>query len=82
MKDLALITKPGCHLCDVAMAMLGPLGEELGFRVREVGTDSPEAAVITAGGAPLPYVPVLVDGDRVLASGRITEADVRAALTP
>jgi hypothetical protein len=79
-RELVLITKPGCHLCDVALEMLRPLGDELGFRVREAGTDSAEAARVTAGGRPLPWVPVLVDGGRVIASGRIAADEVRTAL--
>ncbi|MCU0309132.1 MAG: hypothetical protein MUE51_15480 [Thermoleophilia bacterium] len=48
--------------------------------MREAGTDSAEAARVTAGGRPLPWVPVLVDGGRVIASGRIAADEVRTAL--
>lgn len=33
---LTLYTGSGCHLCDQAKALLAPLVEELGWRLREV----------------------------------------------
>ncbi len=64
-----LITSHGCHLCDHARKVLG----RLGFQAREVDVASDEAAALAARGVPLVLLPVLWDGEKVLAYGRLSE---------
>ena len=38
--DVTLYTRPGCHLCDEAKALIGPLLRGAGARLREVNIDA------------------------------------------
>jgi glutaredoxin len=43
--DVTLYSRPGCHLCDEAKAIIKPLLTEFGARLREVNIDEdPEIA--------------------------------------
>ena len=73
-----LLTKPGCHLCDDARAVIERVTQELGipFTERDI-SDSP-ADLVEYGD----FVPVtLVDG-RVIDHWRVREDRLRAALRP
>jgi glutaredoxin len=37
--EVTLYTRPGCHLCEEAKAILGPLLSEFGATIREVNID-------------------------------------------
>lgn len=66
---LILVTGRDCRLCEHARQVLA----RLDVRAREVDVDGDEAAALAERGVPLAFLPVLVDGDRVLAYGRFSE---------
>lgn len=78
MGELILVTTDDCHLCDRAHAVLGSLG--VGFRELSVATR--EARALAESGIPLAFLPVLTDGQRVLAYGRFSERRLRRELDP
>ena len=75
--ELVLVTSDDCHLCLRAHEVL----EQLGVQAREISIDSPEAAGLAANGLPLAFLPVLTDGERVLAYGRLSEKHLRKELS-
>jgi hypothetical protein len=68
-KPLLLVTASDCHLCEHAQAVLA----ELGIGVREVLLGSADADALAARGIPLMFLPVLTDGERVIAYGRLSK---------
>jgi glutaredoxin len=40
--DLTIYSRPGCHLCEEAKAVMNPLIKEFGVTVREVNIDQDE----------------------------------------
>ena len=76
MEGLTLVTATDCHLCEHARTVLDVLGVE----AREVRVDSAAAGVLAARGVPLAFLPVLTDGERVLAYGRFSERRLRREL--
>lgn len=68
-RQLVLITSHDCHLCGHARAVLTSLQLE----AREIDVDSPEAGWLASRGVPLAFLPVLWDGERVVAYGRLSE---------
>lgn len=77
MTELILVTADGCHLCDRAQAVLGSLGVE----ARELSVESDEARALVERGVALSFLPVLTDGQRVLAYGRFSEKRLRKELS-
>ncbi len=75
-RELVMITAPDCHLCAHARTVLNALG----LAVRELDVSHPEAADIASRGVPLAFLPVLTDGERVLAYGRFSERRLRKDL--
>jgi glutaredoxin len=75
-RSLVLVVSADCKLCEQARALLG----RLGLSFREVDLAHSEAGELARRGVPVVFFPVLVDGDRVLAYGNISEAEVRRAL--
>ncbi|MHB8491115.1 MAG: glutaredoxin family protein [Solirubrobacteraceae bacterium] len=71
------ITATGCHLCAHARTVLSSLHLD----AREVDVASPEAQQLAASGVPLVLLPVLWDGDQVLAYGRFSERALRKRLS-
>lgn len=71
--ELLLITGHDCHLCGRAREVLASLSLE----VREIDVGSREAHELAASGVPLAMLPVLWDGERVLAYGRFSERALR-----
>jgi len=67
-----LVTRVGCHLCDAAAAALHDLGIE--FREVDVDADSELQRLYDF------RVPVLLDGDAVIAEGRLDRARLSSAL--
>ena len=78
MNELTLVTGPDCHLCERAHGLL----EELRVSVHEISVDSAEAHDLAARGIPLAFMPVLTDGERVIAYGRFSEKHLRKRLGP
>ena len=73
---LILITTDDCHFCRRAHELL----EALKVTAREIGVGSDEAAALAARGIPLAFLPVLTDGERVVAYGRFSEKRLRKEL--
>lgn len=73
---LKLVTRQGCHLCDEAREGLDQLRHEIDlyYEVVDVDADSELFRLYDF------RVPVLLDGDRPLLEGKITEAALRSAL--
>lgn len=76
MPELLLITADDCHFCDRARALL----DLLGVAVRELPAGSAEARELARRGVAAPLLPLLTDGDRVLAYGRFSERRLRREL--
>ena len=69
---LKLLTRQGCHLCDVVAATLSDMG--VAFATIDVDTDAELQR--RYGDA----VPVLLNGDTQIASAPLTERDLRRAV--
>ena len=65
---LLLVTSVDCHLCHHGRNVL----DELEVDYREITVDSDEAADLASRGIALAFLPVLTNGDRVLAYGRFS----------
>lgn len=76
MSDLVLVVSADCRLCDKARGLLARLGHSF----REVDLADDEAGELASRGVPVVFFPVLVDGERVVAYGDISEAELRRAL--
>ena len=76
MHELTLVTAIDCHLCERAHDVLA----QLGVPAREVLVESVEAGALAARGIPLSFLPVLTDGERVIAYGRFSEKRLRKEL--
>ena len=68
MDNLIYVTSPDCHLCDHGRAVLN----ELNVERRELQSDSAEARELAVKGIALAFLPVLTDGNRVIAYGRFS----------
>lgn len=75
-RQLVLVTKEDCHFCEHAHEVLA----ELGVEARELSVDSSEAFALAERGIPLAFLPVLTDGERVIAYGRFSEKQLRKEL--
>ena len=76
MAELVFVTAHDCHFCDHGRQVLAALDVE----AREVGVESAEADTLASRGVPLAFLPVLWDGERVLAYGRFSEKRLRREL--
>ena len=76
MPELTFVTSRDCHLCEHGREVLAHLGVE----AHELSLDSPEADRLAAQGVPLAFLPVLWDGERVVAYGRFSEKRLRREL--
>ena len=74
---LLFITSPDCHLCERGHKLLA----ELGLETREIDVGSREAQALAARGLPLIFLPVLTDGERVIARSRFSSKRVRKELS-
>ena len=82
-EQLLFVTAHDCHLCEHGRAVLATLGveaRELDVEAHELHVDSPEADALAARGIPVAFLPVLTDGERVLAYGRFSERRLRRQL--
>lgn len=75
-RRLVLITSAECRLCAHARRVLAALG----LTAREIDAGSAEARALAAAGVPLAFLPVLWDGGRVVAYGRLSERALRRRL--
>ena len=75
-RQLLLVTKDDCHFCQQAHDVLLALG----VGAREIDVSSDDAAALATAGIPLSFLPVLTDGERVLAYGRFSEKRLRKEL--
>ena len=75
-RELVLVTGRDCHLCEHARNVLAGLG----LSARELDVESDEASELARSGVPLAFLPVLWDGSRVLAYGRLSERRLRREL--
>jgi hypothetical protein len=75
-RPLVLVTAADCHLCERAHEVLGRLGIE----ASELDVASAEARSLAGRGLPLAFLPVLTDGEHVLAYGRFSERRLRKDL--
>jgi glutaredoxin len=71
-----LITAADCHLCARARDVLASLS----LTAREIDVRSVEAGELAGADVPLVLLPVLWDGERVLAYGRFSERALRRRL--
>ncbi len=69
-------TKPGCHLCEDALAVLNDLRSEFQLLINEINIES-DASLLAKY---LEKIPVLVIDDRVTLTAPIYKEQVRAAL--
>jgi glutaredoxin-like protein DUF836 len=76
VNTLVLLSKPGCHLCEVMREAILPVLEELGLRLEERDVrGTPETVALYATD-----IPVLLWGTAVVARGRADAAAVRQRL--
>lgn len=73
---VTLVTRAGCHLCEVAETSLRRLREELGFAYAEVDVDADPALLAEYSDR----VPVILVDDREHGYWRVEEARFRTAL--
>jgi glutaredoxin len=66
--DLLLVTNEDCSYCTRAQDVLA----ELGIEARMVDVASDEADELARRGIPLAFLPVLTDGESVIAYGRFS----------
>ena len=76
MRALGSGTTDDCRLCAHGRAVL----DELAVERDEIRADSAEAAALAARGIPLSFLPVLTDGTRVIAYGRLSSRRLRREL--
>jgi hypothetical protein len=74
---VTLVGKAGCHLCDQAEDVVARVAQDLGVRWEKTSVDD-DQALFDRYWELVPVV--LVDGE-LIASWRVSEADLRAALT-
>ena len=74
--QLVFVTSHDCHLCEHGREVLA----ELRLAARELDVESAEAQQLASQGVPLAFLPVLWDGERVLAYGRLSEKRLRKEL--
>lgn len=71
-----LVTTGDCHFCEHAHEVL----DELELDPPEVDVGSDQARELAAHGIPLAFLPVLTDGERVIAYGRFSARRLRKEL--
>jgi len=75
-REVTLYTRPGCHLCEQAKAVIAPLLREFGATLREVNIDEDPALKER-----YEYdVPVIFVGDRKAAKHRVDLKEFRHQL--
>lgn len=75
-RAITLYTRPGCHLCDDAKALIAPMLREFGATLREVNIDE-DAVLSQRYGTD---IPVIFIGSRKAAKHRVDPAKFRRQL--
>ena len=75
-RAITLYTRPGCHLCDDAKALIEPMLSEFGATLREVNIDE-DAVLRQRYGTD---IPVIFIGSRKAAKHRVDPAKFRRQL--
>jgi glutaredoxin len=75
---LTLYSKPGCHLCEEARALLDELQPEFGFLIEEIDIARDPALFARYRHD----IPVLLRNGREIARGRMTDRELLKILTP
>ena len=76
MSSLIYVTTGDCHFCQHGRDVLDTLGVER----EEIRTESEQAERLAEMGIPLSFLPVLTDGERLIAYGRFSEKRLRREL--
>lgn len=76
MTGLVYVTTDDCHFCDHGRGVL----DKLGLEREEIRADSAQAERLAEDGIPLGFLPVLTDGEHVIAYGRFSEKRLRREL--
>lgn len=76
MTGLVYVTAGDCHYCEHGRGVL----DALGIGRNEIQADSEQAERLAEHGIPLSFLPVLTDGERVIAYGRFSERRLRREL--
>jgi hypothetical protein len=76
VSELVFITTEDCHLCEHGRGVL----DELEVERREISDGSEEATELAGRGIPLAFMPVLTDGEHVIAYGRFSAKRLRKDL--
>lgn len=74
--DLTIYSRPGCHLCEEAKAVIHPLIKEFGATVREVNIDQDEELAERYSWD----IPVIFIGARKVAKHRVDPRQFRRQL--
>jgi glutaredoxin len=74
--ELVYVTTGDCHFCEHGRAVL----DELGVEREEIAAESDAAERLAQQGILLSFLPVLTDGERVIAYGRFSEKRLRKEL--
>lgn len=75
-RDVTLYTRPGCHLCEEAKALIAPLLREFGATLREVNVDDDQVLRDRYGWD----VPVIFLGSHKAAKHRVHREQFRRQL--
>ena len=75
-REVTLYTRPGCHLCEEARALMAPVLREFGAALREVNVDEDD---VLSGRYGLD-VPVIFIGAHKAAKHRVDVAELRRQL--
>ena len=75
-RTITLYTRPGCHLCEEAKALIAPMLGEFGARLREVNIDE-DAVLRQRYGTD---IPVIFIGSRKAAKHRVDPVKFRRQL--
>ena len=76
MTELALYTKPGCHLCHEALVLLSRLQQEFPFTIREVDITQDQRLLEDYSD----LIPVVEQNGKPLLAAPFGEATARKAL--
>jgi glutaredoxin len=75
-REVALYTRPGCHLCEEAKAAIGPLLREFGAALREINIENDPVLEERYGWE----IPVVFIGPRKAAKHRVDVEQFRRQL--
>jgi glutaredoxin len=75
-RDVTLYSRPGCHLCEEAKAVIAPLLREFGAVLHEVNIEEDSALKERYGW----YIPVIFIGSHKAAKHRVDIAQFRRQL--